>query len=263
MGFEYIRRGVTNLPSLIRRSFRKFQKDLHTALPGRIDSFDPETQTATVQLTIMRILIKRDGIQEEKVPEPIAKLINVPVVFPRGGGFSLTFPVKRGDECLVVFVERSFDLWRRTGKVSLPGARRFHSYSDGVAFVGFNSQPNLIPDYSANAVELKEDSGGGKITLSPGGDLKIATSSRVSVETSEATVDASDVSVTAPTITLTGATTVNGDLSVNGSLSFSGSGSGGGDVFISGDLEAGKVSSGGIDLQTHSHPGDDEPPNPT
>jgi hypothetical protein len=50
-------------------------------------------------------------------------LINVPVQFPRGGCFLLTFPVTKGDECLIMFAERD--------------AKRFHSLSDATAIEAY------------------------------------------------------------------------------------------------------------------------------
>ena len=56
-------------------------KELHTALPGIIQSFDPATQTAVVQPALNRIWIPADdGSGGGSIPIPLCS--NVPVQFP-------------------------------------------------------------------------------------------------------------------------------------------------------------------------------------
>ncbi|MFW8450019.1 Gp138 family membrane-puncturing spike protein, partial [Klebsiella pneumoniae] len=57
-------------------------------------------------------------------------LVDVPVVFPRGGGCTLTFPVKPGDECLVIFADRCIDFWWQSGGIQEPVDERMHDLSD-------------------------------------------------------------------------------------------------------------------------------------
>ena len=75
---------------------------LRCAIPGSIIDFDPSNQTATVQ-----IMIKEKAFGEWHTITP---LLDVPVVFPRSGGYALTFPVKQGDECLVIFNDMCIDV---------------------------------------------------------------------------------------------------------------------------------------------------------
>ena len=81
---------------------------LRVAMPGIIQSFDPSTVTCTVQPAIYGQKVSDDG---KAASEAIPILPDVPVVFPRGGGCTLTFPVKPGDECLLVFSDRCIDFW--------------------------------------------------------------------------------------------------------------------------------------------------------
>jgi len=128
---------------------RAHVSDLHTALPGIIKAFDPVTQTAKVQPAIKRLWIEAGFL-------PLPELVDVPVQFPRGGGFALTFPVAAGDECLVVFSERAIDNWHHAGGVQEPSEYRLHDLSDGFAFLGFTSRPRaLTPPPSGDAAELR------------------------------------------------------------------------------------------------------------
>jgi len=99
------------------------------------------------------------------------------VIFPRGGGFSLTFPVKPGDECLLVFTERSFGPWHEFGEARKPDANRMHDLSDAVCFVGLSSTPNKVPNYDANKCQLKSDNGQVVISLNPDNTLTVSASS--------------------------------------------------------------------------------------
>lgn len=156
---------LTTLAANIKQGVNTRLKELHTSMPGIIVSFDPTAQLASVQPAIKRIFKTDDGEKEILIAENLPILINVLVQFPRGGGFSLTFPVATGDECLLVFCERSIDTWHKFGTVREPGARRFHALSDATAFVGLSSIPNKIPDYDPVNVQLKKDDGSAFITL--------------------------------------------------------------------------------------------------
>ena len=99
---------------------------LHVAAPGEILSYNSETRTATVQLTI-----RRNGSTEKP-----AVLQDVPVFFPG----NLLFPVKSGDECLMAFADTCIDAWFGQSGVASASLDRKHDLSDGFAFVGFFSR---------------------------------------------------------------------------------------------------------------------------
>ena len=128
-------------------------KGLNCMMPGIIDSYDPEKQTAVVQPAIMRKFVGSD-------PEKLPLLLDVPVVFPAGGNHVLTFPITKGDECVVWFADRAIDRWWSSGGVQLPSEIRFHDLSDGFAFVGISSTPRMMtPALSTTATELRSRDG--------------------------------------------------------------------------------------------------------
>ena len=110
---------------------------LHCALPGTVESFDPETQTAVV-----RPLLKR------KTELPLLR--DVPVFFPGSRNSAVTWPVSAGDGCLVVFADTDMDRWFETGRAGEPASARKHDLSDAFAFVGFRSAPEALKNLSAN-----------------------------------------------------------------------------------------------------------------
>lgn len=140
---------------------RELLKDVHTALPGIIESFDATTQTAKVRPAIRRVWV-------EQGPMDLPACVDVPVHFPAGGSFVLTFPVGPGDECLLCFSERAIDAWYDRGGVQNPSEYRLHDYSDGFAFVGFSSKPNTVGLFATDAAELRTRDGSTVFRLEQG-----------------------------------------------------------------------------------------------
>jgi hypothetical protein len=77
---------------------------MHTALPGKIISFNPEKCTVDVEPMAKYTLPSGD-----KMKYPM--LSDVPVVFPQSsnGEMGIFIPVKAGDTCLLVFCELGLD----------------------------------------------------------------------------------------------------------------------------------------------------------
>ncbi len=102
-----------------------FFSSLHCALPGTVVSFDAERQTAEI----------RPAVKLGSMALPV--LSDVPVFMP------VPFDVSPGDACLVVFSDVDIDGWFETGEAVEPLSARKHSLSDGFAFVGWRTCPNL------------------------------------------------------------------------------------------------------------------------
>lgn len=137
---------------------------MRVSMPGIIQSFDPDAVTAVVQPAIKGAEKDESGA-EVSVNLPL--LVDVPVVFPRGGGCTLTFPVKAGDECLVIFADRCIDFWWQSGGIQEPVDDRMHDLSDAFCIVGPQSQAKKISGISTSAVELRSYDGGTKLSLNP------------------------------------------------------------------------------------------------
>ena len=207
-------------------------EQLRVALPGIIQSFDPDTVTAVVQPAIRYIERDNDG---NKATKDYPLLVDVPVVFPRGGGCTLTFPVSEGDECLVIFADRCIDFWWQSGGVQEPVDGRMHDLSDAFCIVGPQSQAKKISGISTTSAQLRTDDGTAFIEVAAGGDITATT-------TGNATINAPEI-------------ILNGNVTINGNLS-QGMGEGGGTATMKGPVTVtNDVTAGGKSLMTHTHGG--------
>lgn len=147
------------------------QAEMWTALPGLVESFDPVAMTVSVQPAVRgRVEDEAGRVSDTTLP----LLVDVPVVFPAGGGFVLTCPVKPGDECLVVFASRCIDGWWQAGGIGAVPDARMHDLSDGIAFVGPRSQARrLAPAVDPDNVQLRSDDGEQHLTITPAGDMTL------------------------------------------------------------------------------------------
>ena len=153
-----------DLSTLLDEHFVGMQAMLWTAVPGIIESYDASEMTCSVIPAILGKVAKEDG-SIEAVQLPM--LIHCPVIFPRGGGCSLTFPLKKGDECLVVFSARAIDFWWQSGGVQPPAETRMHDLSDGFVLPGPYSQKQKISSPSTSEVVLRSDDGSASVALNP------------------------------------------------------------------------------------------------
>lgn len=143
-----------------------WQSGIWTACPAIIVSFDPASETVTAQPSIQAQNRAPDGkVSWQRLPV----LVDVPVIFPSGGGFTLTFPIAAGDECLVIFASRCIDAWRQSGGVQVQPELRMHDLSDGFALVGVRSQPRALPNVSTTSAQLRSDDGLTYVELGPDG----------------------------------------------------------------------------------------------
>jgi len=183
------------------------QNSIYTAMPAAITSV---ASLETEQVISVKPLVKNE--YEDGVILNLPDVLNVPVVFPAGGGGLLSFPLKVGNQVLLVFSMRSISEYLNAvdghDKAYLPDTARNHDLSDAIAIPSmFGKNNNLGPDpdhvelkFAGSSVKLKDD---GDVTVDAAKDI-IATA-------------VGKAEVTAPTINLIGDVTITGTLDVNGS----------------------------------------------
>ena len=139
----------------------------HTVSVGHLISYDENNNKAVIQIDLKRKT--EDGVVVEVPP-----ISQVPVFFVRsyGGTAYLNMPLKAGDTGIVLFCERSIDIWTDQGGVVDPKDARKFDYSDAIFIPGLYPSSNPIND-SANSknVVLKNDQM--SVILHPDGKIEI------------------------------------------------------------------------------------------
>lgn len=163
---------MTTMTDAMRQAVLFQLYDVHTALPGAIIDYDNTLQKATVQPSLKKSYL--DGTTQEM---PI--LNNVPVIFPRAGGASLTFPVVQGDSCLLLFIERSTDLWKSVGGIVAPDDPRKFDLSDAVAIMGL--MPFSENSLSENNEDVLLTYKNSNIRIKSSGEIQIETTGKIAI----------------------------------------------------------------------------------
>jgi len=109
------------LNRLLRESFEYNMSNVHTAFPGSVEEYDPDTRRANIQPYLKRKLPDGNFMNFPVVPD-------VPILFFGTKKFTIHAPLEKGDEVLVIVCERSTDVWRDNGgkEVEDNDPRRFN-----------------------------------------------------------------------------------------------------------------------------------------
>lgn len=155
---------INNLEYVIRAALQQHASEQWTALPAIIHGFDAARHVITAQPAVKFTWLNKDG---STTTDSMPVIGDIPIMTPRGGGASLTFPIKAGDECLLIFADRCVDNWWANGGVQKQEEHRMHDLSDGFAIVGPYSQPQRITNWQTDTVELRSNDGQAVIRLNP------------------------------------------------------------------------------------------------
>ena len=183
----------------------------------------------------------------------------------------MSCPLTTGDNVLMLFTQYNPSTWKEgngTVPVSVQGTAK-QGLNHGVCIAGLHTlQSHLLPHATDVEIKFKDSS----IRLTELGDVSVTTKGNVIV-TAEKSLDADiggnvivtaggdidatatgEATVTATAITLNGPTTINGALVVNGGIS----GTGGAGMTMAGNITGtgGDITSDGVSVKTHTHPGD-------
>ena len=135
-------------------------RDIHTALPGRVDAFYPDRCEADV--VPYGKFKKPDGTTMN-----YPKIAGVPVLFPQGAGqaIAIVWAIKPGDECLLLFAEQTLETWQANAESStdLP-----FDLQNCIAIPGLYAKRNPLVREACDNDALIISSAGQKITLTTG-----------------------------------------------------------------------------------------------
>ncbi len=157
------------LATVIRGAIDARMVDLHTAMPGRVEAYDKDTQTADIRPQFKRVMRRVNG---ERVAEELPVIPCVPVQWPRGGGFAMTMPLAVGDFGMLILQEYSIDRWRSQGEQVDPADERRHGLSGAVFVPGLFPSADALAD--ADNVDLRMGKDGGvRIDVKDSGVIEV------------------------------------------------------------------------------------------
>ncbi len=124
---------------------------------GTVQAFDEDRQTATVTINYKKTYYRLNpatGLYGAiLVSYPI--LIDCPVICLGGGTAALTFPIRQGDECLVLFNDRDLDNWFNGTTGAAVATPRLHSFADAIILVGLRSLGKVLTGYDSERAVLR------------------------------------------------------------------------------------------------------------
>ena len=92
----------------------------------------------------------------------------------------MSFPIKPGDDCLLVFSERSIDFWHDQGGTQEPSDWRMHDINDAFVLPGVRSRPAVPGGVNGNMVQLRSDDGSMVVQMDhAGGVLTIKSRTKI------------------------------------------------------------------------------------
>jgi len=192
---------------MYRKMMDQLSTNIRVSCPGIIQSFDSDKQTATVQLAINERINLNGDLSWEQIPV----LLDVPVLFPRSGGYSITFPVRSGNECLVVFSDMCIDSHYQSGGINnIQPDKRRHDLSDGMCFITGTSQPNSLSSVSTNSLQIRSDDGSTIIDVTNGTITLTATNVNINATTLDINVTNYSMNATNSTSSASGHSSIDG-----------------------------------------------------
>lgn len=135
-------------------------------MPGRIVSFDPKTQTATIQPLYKP---RFNG-----VPTDMPQLLEVPVRQATMGGVGVTVPIKAGQLVTLRPQMRSMDNYHTDGDGAPSDARSFNLSDMEAHVAGGESAKDPVQNYDNENTHLRANEDGSKgVKVGPDGKVKI------------------------------------------------------------------------------------------
>ena len=168
---------MSDLAELLRKAMEHRLSDVRTSMPARVSVYNLATQTVDVE-PLVREITETDG---DDIEEALPVIPGVPVAWPRGGGFFITFPLVPGNTGQIVVCDRSIDQWRTKGSDTYtpgfgfavdPLDKRRHGLAGAVFYPGLSDSLSPLLDAHALDLVLGKD-GGSSIHIKPTGEIHI------------------------------------------------------------------------------------------
>lgn len=137
------------LDSLLALFGESMSARMRTSLPGEITAYDSDTQKASV-----RALVKDGHVDasERRIAKSIPEIHSVPVMFLGPPRARITWPVRVGDLCLILFSSSAIARWLEVGGEVDPGDDRHHDINDAIAVVGLHNFDDVPTEAPTDAI---------------------------------------------------------------------------------------------------------------
>ena len=166
-------RAITTPEQNDELNFWRNMLQINTCIPAVVDTFDAATQRISARPAIRGKFINPDDFSVQYFDYP--KITNIPLSLqwsPNVGG--ITYPIKSGDICTLIFSQRSLDNFLISGKTSDPfdpaDAKyteiRLFDLTDAMCFPGIITNNLQIQGYNNDAIEVRTADGLKKVSVS-------------------------------------------------------------------------------------------------
>lgn len=199
-----------------RLSFLTQAMQLNTCIPAIVDDFDPNTQRVSATPAIQAKYISPEGkVTYFNYP----KITNIPLAITKCPGLKITCPVKKGQNCTLIFSQRSIDNFLLDGTQPLPPLEgpdprttfiRCMDMTDALCFPGVITNNETICGYNNDAIEIRSTDGTTKVSVSENTLNFIQGGGSI-------TMSEGNIEITATSIKITGDTEINGKTKISGS----------------------------------------------
>ena len=141
---------ATGLVESFQAQLAKLKRGLNVGMPGIVVSYDHAKRRAVVQPALK--MVREDGSELSRAP-----LVNVPVIQPSGGGFTVHLPLKKGDAVDLRFSQRGLARFKKTLAETAPEAGVIMSMASATAYPGWG--PAEIAPAQSDAICIQSDDG--------------------------------------------------------------------------------------------------------
>lgn len=165
------------LERAIRNGHDLLKSQMWVSLPCKVLSYNAPEQSVSVQPLIQQKVRQYDQNGNFIwTDQDMPKFVDLPVQFPSGGGWTMTLPLKAGDEGTMEVQSRCIDnFWlqpqgmKASSSGSWPQAEmRMHDLNDCYFKPGGRSKPNWLQNVSTTSAQLRSDDGNTVIDLAGG-----------------------------------------------------------------------------------------------
>lgn len=136
---------------------QKFLQGVDDMLPAEVISYNARSNRATVKPLIAMVDMQNQVVER-------AQIASVPVIKLGGGGFVLSFPLKRGNLGWIKASDRDISLFKASLTGARPNTQRKHNFSDGV----------FIPDTMLKGFTIADEDLDNAVLQNLDGTVKIA-----------------------------------------------------------------------------------------